>query len=122
VCCTALVVLYSVSQCVVVCYSVFQCVAVCCIVGVIKDELHGVAMCCVVLQSVVVCCSMLMCGAGVKPARKYQSQDSVTVGLLAFWHPQTAITNVESCDKQVGTRAPGSEPGSLGSSRSTLTN
>jgi len=31
-------------------------------------------------------------------------------------------TNVESCDKQVGTRAPGPEPGRLGSSRSTLTN
>jgi len=47
----------------------------------------------------------------VEPASQYQSQDSVTVGLLAFWHPQTATTHVESCDEQVGTRAPGSEPG-----------
>jgi len=50
----------------------------------------------------------------VKPARQYQPQGSVTVGLLAFWHPQPATTNVESCDKQVRTRAPGSEPGRLG--------
>jgi len=58
----------------------------------------------------------------VKPARQYQPQGSVTVGLLAFWHPQLATTNVENCDKQVRTRAPGSEPGRLGASRSTLAN
>ena len=38
----------------------------------------------------------------MKPAKQYQPQGSVTVGLLAFWHPQPATTNVESCDKQVG--------------------
>ena len=42
----------------------------------------------------------------MKPARQYQPQGSVTVGLLAFWHPQPATTHVESCDEQVGTRAP----------------
>jgi len=54
----------------------------------------------------------------VKPSRQYQTQGSVTVGLLAFWHPQPATTNVESCDKGVDTRA----PGRLGVSRSTLAN
>jgi len=58
----------------------------------------------------------------VKPTRQYQPQGSVTVGLLAFWHPQPATPNVESCDEQVGTRAPGSEPGRLRASRSTLAN
>jgi len=58
----------------------------------------------------------------VKPARQYQPQGSVTVGLLAFWHPQLATTHVESCDEQVGTCAPGSEPGRRGASRSTLAN
>jgi len=58
----------------------------------------------------------------VKPARQYQSQDSVTVSLLAFWHPQTTTTHVESCDEQVGTRALGSEPGRQGANRSTLAN
>jgi len=58
----------------------------------------------------------------VKSARQYQSQASVTVCLLAFWHPQPATTHVESCDEQVGTRAPGSEPGRRGASRSTLAN
>jgi len=58
----------------------------------------------------------------VKPARQYQPQGSVTVGLLAFWHPQQATTHVESWDEQVGTRAPGSEPGRRGESRSTLAN
>jgi len=58
----------------------------------------------------------------VKSANKYHPQGSVTVGPLAFCHPQPATTNVESCDKQVGTRAPGSEPGRLGASRSTLAN
>jgi len=52
----------------------------------------------------------------VKPARQYQPQGSVTVGLLAFWHP------TQSCDEQVDTRAPGSEPGRRGASRSTLAN
>jgi len=56
----------------------------------------------------------------VKPARQYQPQGSVTVCLLAFWHPQPAATHVERCDEQVGTRAPGSEPGRQGASRSTL--
>ena len=58
----------------------------------------------------------------MKPARQYQPQGSVTVGLLAFWHPQPATTHVESCDEQVGTRTPGSEPGRRGTSRSTLAN
>ena len=58
----------------------------------------------------------------MKPARQYQPQDSVTVGLLAFWHPQPVTTNVESCDKKVGTRARGSEPGRLGTNRSMLAN
>jgi len=58
----------------------------------------------------------------VKPARQYQPQGSATVCLLAFWHPQPATTHVESCDEQVGTRAPGSEPGRQGASRSTLAN
>jgi len=58
----------------------------------------------------------------VKPARQYQPQGSVTVILLAFWHPQPATTHVESCDEQVGTRAPGLEPGRRGASRSTLEN
>jgi len=58
----------------------------------------------------------------VKYARQYQSQDSVTVYLLALWHPQPASTHVESCDEQVGTRAPGSEPGRWGANRSTLAN
>jgi len=58
----------------------------------------------------------------VKPARQYQPQGRVTVCLLAFWHPQPAHSHVESCDEQVGTRAPGSEPGRRGASRSTLAN
>ena len=58
----------------------------------------------------------------MKPARQYQPQDSATVGLLAFWHPQPATTHVECCDEQVGARAPGSEPGRRGASRSTLAN
>jgi len=58
----------------------------------------------------------------VKSARQYQSQGSVIVGLLAFWHPHPATTHVESCDEQVGTRAPGSEPGRRGASRSALAN
>jgi len=58
----------------------------------------------------------------VKPARQYQPQGSVTIGLLAFWHPKPATTHVESCDEQVGTRAPGSEPGRRGASRSALAN
>ena len=32
----------------------------------------------------------------MKPARQYQPQGSVTVGLLVFWHPQPATTHVES--------------------------
>jgi len=40
----------------------------------------------------------------------------------SFWHPQPATTHVESCDEQVGMRAPGSEPGRRGVSRSTLAN
>ena len=58
----------------------------------------------------------------MKPARQYQPQGSVTVGLLAFWNLQPAPTHVESCDEQVGTRASGSEPGRRGASRSTLAN
>ena len=56
----------------------------------------------------------------MKPARQYHPQDSVTVCLLAFWQSDT--THVESCDEQVGTRAPGSEPERQGASRSTLAN
>jgi len=58
----------------------------------------------------------------VKPTRQYRPQGSITVGLLAFWHPQMSTTHVESCDEQVDTRAPGSEPGRRGASRSTLAN
>jgi len=58
----------------------------------------------------------------VKHASQYQPQGSFTVGLLAFWHPQPATTHVESCDEQVGMRAPGSEPGRRGASSSTLAN
>ena len=58
----------------------------------------------------------------MKPARQYQPHGSVTVALLAFWHPQPATTHVESCDEQVGTRAPGSETGRRGASRSMLEN
>jgi len=64
----------------------------------------------------------------VKPARQYQPQGSVTVSLLTFWHPQLAAKYVESCEgwtagnKQVGMRAPGSEPGRRGASRATLSN
>jgi len=58
----------------------------------------------------------------VKPARQYQPHGSVTVYLLACWHPQPATTHVESCDEQVGTRAPGSESGRRGTIRSTLAN
>ena len=54
----------------------------------------------------------------MKPTRQYQPQGSVTVCLLAFWHLQPATTHVE----KVGTRAPGSEPGKQGASRSTLAN
>ena len=58
----------------------------------------------------------------MKPARQYQPHGSVTVALLAFWHPQPATTHVESCDEQVDTRAPGSESGRRGENRSTLAN
>ena len=64
----------------------------------------------------------------MKPARQHQPQGSVTVSLLAFWHPQPATMPVESCEgwpagnKQVGMRAPGSDPGSWGASRATLAN
>jgi len=58
----------------------------------------------------------------VKTARQYHSQGSVTVCLLAFWHLQPTTTHVESCDEQVGMRAPGSEPGRRGASRSTMAN
>ena len=57
----------------------------------------------------------------MNPAKQYQTQGSVTVGLLAFWHLQPATTHVESRDEQVGTHAPGSEPGRRGA-RSTLAN
>ena len=56
----------------------------------------------------------------MKPTRQYQPQDSVTVCLLAFCYPQPVTTHVESCDEQVRTRVSGSEPGRLGTSRSTL--
>ena len=52
-------------------------------------------------------------GAGVKPGRQHQPQGSVTVSLLAFWHPQLTTTSVGSCEgwpagnEQVGMRAPG---------------
>jgi len=65
---------------------------------------------------------------GVKPARQHRPQGSVTVILLAFWHPQPATTPVESCggwlagNEQVGMRAPGSELGRRGASRPTLAN